>query len=297
MSVPTIVDRHLLRRRLARAARNPGRDSTFLLARAVDDLGVRLSAVERRFDRAIALSGFTADLAERLAGSGKVDTVFRMEPALALAGGGAFATCVADEERLPLRPQCVDLVASALALQFVNDLPGALLQIRRALKPDGLFLASLLGGETLHELRLSFTEAESGLRGGAGPRFLPFADVRDLGGLLQRAGFALPVADRDLVTVRYDTAFDLMRDLRSMGATNMLAAREKKPLRRDVLAAAGAVYRERFSDPDGRIRATFEIISLSGWAPHDSQQKPAARGSAQTSLADVLGARKHGEDG
>ncbi|HSM42498.1 MAG TPA: methyltransferase domain-containing protein [Afifellaceae bacterium] len=297
MSVPTIVDRQLLRRRFARVARRPGSDCGFLLARAIDDLDLRLSAVERRFGVALALSGFTPDLAERLAGSGKAETVFRMEPAPELTGGGRFATFVADEERLPLAPESVDLVVSALALQFVNDLPGALLQIRRALRPDGLFLASLIGGETLHELRRSFTQAESELRGGAGPRFLPLADVRDLGGLLQRAGFALPVADRDLVTVRYDTAFDLMHDLRAMGAANMLADREKRPLRRDVLTAAAQIYQEHFSDPDGRIRATFEIISLSGWAPHDSQQKPAARGSAQTSLVDVLGRKKHDEDG
>lgn len=289
MAVPAIVDRKLLRRRLARASRARGDRADFLLARAVDDLGLRLAAVERRFDRAVAMSSFTPALAGMLAASGKTDNIARMEIAPALSGNGPCPTCVADEERLPLAPESVDLIASALALQFVNDLPGALVQIRRALRPDGLFLASMLGGETLHELRLSFTEAESELRGGASPRFLPLADVRDLGGLLQRAGFALPVVDRDLVTVRYDTAFDLMRDVRAMGATNMLVERERAPLRRDVLAAAGSFYQQRFSDPDGRIRATFEIISLSGWAPHDSQQKPAARGSAQASLADILG--------
>jgi len=288
MSVPFITDRDLLRRRLVRAARRPGDDAAFLLARAVDDLGARLAAVERRFARAVALGGYNAGLADMLVQSGKADTVFRMEISPELAGNSGHPVFVADEEHLPIAPASVDLIASALALQFVNDLPGALLQVCRALRPDGLFLGSLLGGQTLHELRSSFTEAEVDLRGGAGPRFLPFADVRDLGGLLQRAGFALPVADRDVIIVRYDTAFDLIRDLKAMGASNMLADRERKPMRRDVLLAAAETYQRRFADPDGRIRATFEIVSLSGWAPHESQQKPAARGSAQTSLADFL---------
>ena len=288
MSVPVITDRDLLRRRLARAARRPGVDAAFLLARAVDDLDARLGAVERRFARALALGSYTSGLADMLAQSGKAENVFRMEISPQLARDGDHPVFVADEEHLPVAPASVDLIASALALQFVNDLPGALLQICRALRPDGLFLGSLLGGQTLHELRSSFTEAEVELRGGAGPRFLPFADVRDLGGLLQRAGFALPVADRDVVIVRYDSAFELMRDLKAMGASNMLADRERKPMRRDLLLAAAETYQRRFADPDGRIRATFEIVSLSGWAPHESQQRPAARGSAQTSLADFL---------
>lgn len=296
MSVPVITDRKLLRRRLTRAAAKAGdgagADVDFLLARAVDDMEIRLSAVERQFERAVALAGYDEGLAGMLRRSGKAATVFRMETSPALARRGGGPVFVGDEEHLPLAAESVDLIASALALQFVNDLPGALVQIRRALRPDGLFLCALLGGATLNELRQSFTEAEIDLRGGAGPRFLPFADVRDLGGLLQRAGFALPVADRDIVTVRYDTAFALMRDLKAMGASNMLADRERRPMRRDLLTAAAEIYHRRFSDPDGRVRATFEIVSLSGWAPHDSQQKPAARGSAQTSLADVLGKDK-----
>ncbi|HMB47175.1 MAG TPA: methyltransferase domain-containing protein [Afifellaceae bacterium] len=292
MSVPLITDRQLLRQRLARAAGRQQRDAGFLLAEAVRDLGSRLAAVDRRFERAVALCGYTAGLADEIAASGKANLIFRMEFGPALAGSGGYLTFVADEERLPLAPASVDLIASTLALQFVDDLPGALAQIRRALKPDGLFLASLPGGQTLLELRQCFTEAELNLRGGAGPRFLPLADVRDLGALLQRAGFALPVADRDVITVRYDTAFDLMRDLKAMGVSNMLADRERVPLRRDVLATAADLYRQRFADADGRIRATFEIISLSGWAPHENQQKPAARGSAQVSLADILGRKE-----
>ena len=289
MSVPVITDRRLLRSRIARSVRRPANDAAFLLERAVEDMAGRLAAVERRFARSVALCGYTNGLADMLAQSGKTDSVCRMEIDPQLASASDYPVFVADEEDLPIAPASIDLIASALALHFVNDLPGALLQICRALRPDGLFLGSLLGGQTLHELRSSFTEAEMELRGGAGPRFLPFADVRDLGGLLQRAGFALPVADRDTVIVRYDSAFELMRDLKAMGASNMLAERERRPMRRDLLVAAADIYRQRFADPDGRIRATFEIVSLSGWAPHESQQKPAARGSARTSLADILG--------
>ncbi len=178
---------------------------------------------------------------------------------------------------------------SALALHFVNDLPGALIQIRRALKPDGLFLAALLGGETLTELRQSFAAAESELEGGVSPRVAPFADVREMGALLQRAGFALPVTDIDRVTARYASPFALMAELRRMGATNALAERRRTPLRRATLNRMAEIYAQRFSDRDGKIRATFEIVWLSGWAPHESQQKPLRPGSAQTRLADALG--------
>ncbi len=288
MAVPIITDRPALRRRLARAAGRHGRDARFLLDRAIDDLMARLGVVERRFDRAIAMSGFGRSLADRMVESSRTGTVYQMEISSALAVGANVPAFVGDEESLPLAPASVDLIASTLALQYVNDLPGALFQVRRALRPDGLLLASMFGGQTLQELRQAFVAAELELRGGAGPRFLPMADVRDLGGLLQRAGFALPVADRDVFTVRYANAFDLMQDLKAMGASNMLAERERTPMRRDVLLAAAEIYQRRFSDPDGRIRATFEMISLSGWAPHDSQQKPAERGSASVSLADYL---------
>ena len=199
---------------------------------------------------------------------------------------------VADEEALPFGDAVFDLVVSALALQFVNDLPGTLVQIRRALKPDGLFLAALIGGETLTELRQSFAAAESEVEAGVSPRVAPFADLRDLGALLQRAGFALPVTDVDRITVRYDTVFALMHDLRRMGATNALIDRRRVPLRRATLMRMAEIYGERFSDDDGRIRATFEIIWLSGWAPHPSQQQPLRPGSAKTRLADALGTRE-----
>ena len=198
----------------------------------------------------------------------------------------------ADEETLPFADGSLDLVASALSLQFVNDLPGALIQIRRALKPDGLLLAALIGGDSLRELRDAFAAAESEVEGGISPRVAPFADVRDLGALLQRAGFALPVVDADRLTVRYPSAFALMRDLRHMGATNVLRERRRSSLKRATLERMAQIYAERFADADGRLRATFEIVWLSGWAPHESQQKPLRPGSATHRLADALGTQE-----
>ncbi|HEX3381537.1 MAG TPA: hypothetical protein VHU21_17340, partial [Paraburkholderia sp.] len=180
------------------------------------------------------------------------------------------------------------LAVSLLALQTVNDLPGALVQIRRALKDDGLLIAAMIGGDTLTELRQSLTIAESEVLGGASPRVAPFVDVRAFGGLAQRAGLALPVVDLDRVVVRYPNLFALLADLRAMGATSALSARSRKPLRREVLARAAAVYAERFADTDGRLRATFDFVWLSGWAPHENQPKPLEPGSATMRLADAL---------
>jgi SAM-dependent methyltransferase len=206
--------------------------------------------------------------------------------------GCADYEVIADAEALPFRDGTLDLVISLLALQFVNDLPGTLVQIRRALKPDGLFLAALFGGDTITELRQAFAAAEAEMEGGMSPRIAPFADLRDLGGLLQRAGFALPVTDVDRVVVRYETPLALMHDLRRMGATNPLVERRRTPLRRATLMRMAEIYAERFADADGRVRATFEIIWLSGWAPHESQQQPLAPGSAKVRLADALGSRE-----
>jgi SAM-dependent methyltransferase len=208
------------------------------------------------------------------------------------SGDGSATTplrVVADEEALPFADNTLDLVVSALSLQAVNDLPGVLVQVRRALKPDGLFIAALLGGDSLAELRQSFAVAESELESGMSPRVAPFPDLRDMGALLQRAGFALPVTDVDRITVRYATPLGLLRDLRHMGATNPLVERRRAPLRRATLARAIAIYAERFADPDGKVRASFDIIWLSGWSPHESQQKPLRPGSAQKRLADALG--------
>jgi SAM-dependent methyltransferase len=289
--VVRLTDKALLRRRLARAHRQATAGADFLMDRVVADLADRLAAVERRFDIAIAFGGQTDRLAQALQASGKVARVIRMEPVAAAFSDGTPGV-VADEEALPLAPGSIDLFASALRLQWTNDLPGALLQIRQALKPDGLFLAAMTGGRTLSELRDVLYAAEAEISGGTSPRVLPAADLRDLGALLQRAGFALPVADRDAITVRYENAFRLFRDLRAMGATNALVERDRRPASRRLFMRAAELYAERFSDPDERVRATFEIISLSGWAPHESQQHPARRGSAQVSLAQVLGSRK-----
>ena len=195
----------------------------------------------------------------------------------------------ADEEALPFGNETLDLVVSALALQWVNDLPGTFAQIRRALKPDGLFLAALIGGETLGELRESLAVAESEIEGGVSPRVSPFVDVRTLGSLLQRADFALPVTDVERMTVRYRNVRALLHDLQRMGAANALAERSRKPLRREVLKRAEEIYAARFTDPDGRLRATFDVLWLSAWAPHESQQKPLKPGSAKMRLADALG--------
>lgn len=274
---PVLFDRALLRARQRRADKQ--RSATFLLDRVAGEMAERLNAVLRSFADAADVATPGAGLREAL--SGRVGTLTRVE--------------VPDDERvaLALKPVSLDLAVSALALQFVNDLPGLLAQIRRALKPDGLLLAAMLGGDTLTELRQSFAAAEAELDGGMSPRVAPSADLRDIGALLQRAGFALPVTDVDRIVVRYDSALALMHDLRRMGATNVLVERRRIPLRRATLLRMAAIYGERFADPDGRIRATFEVIWLSGWAPHASQQQPLKPGSATASLADaVRGTRK-----
>jgi SAM-dependent methyltransferase len=287
---PLIFDRRLLRARRRRAASlGP---ATFLLDRVADDITDRLATVKRRFDLALDLGTPGEAVRAALARVGSVGTI--VAAAACPAGGAGRVTpfVIADEEALPFGDATLDLVVSALALQFVNDLPGTLVQIRRALKPDGLLVAALLGGETLTELRESFAAAESETTGGVSPRVAPFADLRDLGALLQRAGFALPVTDTDRLAVRYDSAFALMHDLRRMGATNILVDRRRRPLRRATLMRMTEIYAERFADPDRRVRATFEIVWLSGWSPHPSQQQPLKPGSAAARLADALGAQE-----
>ncbi|MGY3449480.1 methyltransferase domain-containing protein [Bradyrhizobium sp. USDA 4353] len=276
-TAPTLFDRSLLALRLRRAARAP---ETFLLERVAEDLADRLAAVNRSFQSAADIWTPGDGLRSHLAG--QVAELAHVAPP-------DTAT-----ETLPLQPQSLDLALSALAFQFVNDLPGVLAQIRRALRPDGLLLAAMIGGDTLTELRQSFAAAEAECEGGVSPRVAPFADLRDIGGLLQRAGFALPVTDVDRVVVRYASAFGLMQDLRRMGAANSLVERRRTPLRRATLLRMAEIYAERFADPDGRLRATFDIIWISGWAPHDSQQKPLKPGSATTSLEAAV--RKAGRD-
>ncbi len=270
-AAPVLFDRALLLARQARASRlGP---VTFLLDRVAEDMADRLGTVMRDF--AEAADVWTPGEGLRL-------------PDARIKSQARIAPADSADEVLALQPQSLDLVLSALAFQFVNDLPGVLAQIRLALRPDGLLLAAMIGGDTLTELRQSFAAAEAECEGGASPHVAPFADLRDIGGLLQRAGLALPVADVDRIVVRYDNAFALMRDLRGMGASNVLVERRRTPTRRATLLRMAQIYAERFSDPDGRIRATFDIIWLSGWAPHDSQQKPLKPGSATASLADAV---------
>lgn len=285
-----IFDTDLLATRLRRAVRIGDAGAGFLMDRAADDLGERLATVGRRFAQAATLFCVTPAAGEALVASGKADEVLRVEadPAL-LAGGDGTA---APPETVPFAPESLDLAVSLYALHAMNDIPGMLVQTRRALRPDGLFLGCMAGAGTLAELRTALLQAETELYGGASPRVFPFADVRDAGALLQRAGFALPVADLEAATVRYDTMFELMGDLRAMGATNVLAARSRRPGSRALFARAAEIYAERFADPDGRVRATFSTIWLSGWAPHASQQQPLKPGSATVSLAAVLGKGK-----
>jgi SAM-dependent methyltransferase len=294
MAPPLIFDRSLLRARRRRGLRlGP---ETFLLDRVAEDFADRLRVVLRRFDLAADIGTPTAAVRAAVLRNGAIGAMIALDPmidaARNLSGDHAAAAAlrvVADEEALPFANESLDLVVSGLALQAVNDLPGVLVQIRRALKLDGLFLAALLGGDTLAELRQSFAMAESELDGGVSPRVAPFPDVRDMGALLQRAGFALPVTDADRVTVRYATPFALLRDLRRMGAANPLVERRRVPLRRATLMRAMEVYAARFADPDGKVRASFDIIWLSGWSPHEAQQQPLRPGSARTRLADALG--------
>lgn len=291
MTHPDVFDRKLLKHRRRRALLAARDGADFFLRHVSEDLADRLSMISRQFRTGVDLGGHCGHVTEALAASGKVETVYR---------GDLFTAdpnirppdFVFDDEVIPLKPASASLIVSALSLHFVNDLPGALVQIRQALEPDGLFLAILLGADTLRELRDVLMQAELEVCGGAAPRVAPFADIRDLGSLLQRAGFALPVADQDRLTVRYNTVFDLMLDLRAMGATSVLRERSRKPLPKSVFLRAAELYARDHSDPDGRIRATFTLASLSGWAPHESQQKPLRPGSAKTRLADALGSRE-----
>lgn len=285
-----VFDTRLVLARKRRALRRDEAGAAFLMDRAADDLAERLATVERRFARAAALFSFTDAAARALRGSGKVDDVIRVEADAAFLGGEEGI--VAAPETVPLEPESIDLAVSLMSLHETNDTPGVLAQIRRTLKPDGLFLAAMAGAGTLAELREALLAAETELSGGAAPRVIPFADVRDAGALLQRAGFALPVADIETLTVRYDTMFDLMRDLRAMGAASALAQRSRRPATRALFMRAAEIYAERFCDPDGRVRATFNIVWMSGWAPHESQQKPLKPGSGRVSLAEALAKEK-----
>lgn len=286
-----IFDRTLLAERRDRASARAG-EHDFLLARVADDIAERLAIVRRTFPRAANIGAHHGLVSRRIEGLAGIENIVDMDSAAALLTQAPGLRVVADEDALPFSDHSLDLVVSGLSLQLVNDLPGALIQIRRALKPDGLLLAALLGGATLKELREAWLAAEAEISGGASPRVAPFADVRDMGGLLQRAGFALPVVDSETVTVTYSDPFALMRELKAMGASNMLTARRRVPVSRRLLLRAAEIYTERFAKVDGRVPATFEILTLTAWAPDPSQPKPLRPGSAQARLADVLGVKE-----
>lgn len=282
---PRIFDSARRTARLARSTRRFG-EADFLHRRAADNAVASLEVILRDFTGVVDLSAhpepFAALLKDSIAAD-RVGPVRVVGDAASRAAPGSGPLAVAD--------QSADLAVSLMSLHWANDLPGALSQIRRALKPDGLFLGTLLGAGTLKELRGVLTEAELESRDGAQARISPFADGFDGAALLQRAGFALPVADVDRVTVRYPDLFTLIRDLRAMGETNVLAG-VIRPLTRTIAARAAQLYADRFGEADGRIPATFEIVHLAGWAPHESQQKPLKRGSAKMRLADALGVRE-----
>ncbi|MBP1845282.1 SAM-dependent methyltransferase [Rhizobium petrolearium] len=282
-----LFDERLIEARRKRALAGGDHKAAFLLEIAGRELADRLAVVERRFETAVELHGGTGIAARDALATGKIGTMRRIETSQAFAGDDETVT-PAPWEDVPLEPESVNLVLSPLSLHLVNDTPGTLIRVRRALKPDGLFLAAIPGAGTLAELRDVLLSAEAELLGGASPRVIPFADVRDVGGLLQRAGFTLPVVDIETYTVRYDSLFPLMRDLRAMGMTNPLAGRSRVPVPRRFFVRAAELYAERYSDPDGRIRATFSIIYASGWSPHESQQQPLKPGSARMRLADAL---------
>ncbi|THD60948.1 methyltransferase domain-containing protein [Phenylobacterium sp.] len=295
-AAPRLFDRALHRKRLDRAAGGFAA-ADFLQRRAALDLVERLEAIMRDFPVAVDLSArkgaFREALTENPGAAARVGLLVEADLSSAMLAGRAGPRLAIDDEHLPFAAESLDLVVTTLGLHWTNDVVGALIQLRRALKPDGLLLASFLGGSTLTELRQALTQAEDELWGGAGSRVSPFADSRDAAGLLQRAGFALPVADVDRVSVSYEHPLKLLADLRQMGETNVLADRHPRALTRALLARASEIYAERFAGPDGRIVATFEIVTLTGWAPHASQPQPLQPGSAKMRLADALGTVEH----
>lgn len=288
----TVFDRRILKMRRDRAA-TKSRDFNFLFAETADRLVDRLDDTTRSFPTALDLGCHSAEIGRILGGRGGIETLFQADISNGYARAALAAndapTLVADEEFLPFANGKLDLILSNLSLHWVNDLPGALLQARKALKPDGFFLASLLGGETLRELRECLMAAEAEEEGGVSPRISPFVDVKDAGALLQRSGFALPVVDADDIIIDYPDALKLMRDLSGMGESNLILKRSKKFTKRSTLARAAALYHERYARADGRIHAKFQVLYLTAWAPDESQPKPLRPGSGKVSLVDFLG--------
>lgn len=298
MSMPDpmlVFDRAVVRHRRERVAR--GWDGAAFLKREIAlRLVERLDDIKRIFPVALDIGCHGGEVGLALAlpdgtRRGGVETLLQLDLALGFARRARVQgpALVGDEELLPIAPQSIDLALSAMSLHWVNDLPGTLLRIRESLKPDGLFLGALLGGETLWQLRQALAQAESDVEGGLSPRVSPFADLRDATGLLQRAGFALPVGDAERIEVSYPDALALLRELRAMGESNAVRGRRAGLTRRETLLRAVAIYEERHGDANERVPATFEVIFLHGWAPHASQQQPLAPGAAKARLADALG--------
>jgi SAM-dependent methyltransferase len=287
-----VFDRALVRHRRERAVLS-GDSGDFLFAEVANRLADRLVDVRRNFELGVDLGSRGGHLARAVQASGRVRTLYATDASPVLAARLPVASVAADEEILPFAPSSLDLVLSSLALHWVNDLPGTLIQVRHALKPDGLFLAAMFGGETLWELRETLMEAELAVTGGVSPRISPMADLRDAAGLLQRAGFALPVADRDILSVSYADIVGLMRDLSRMGEANAVRLRAPGPLKRAVLGEAARLYGARHALGGDRVRASFEILYLSGWSPAATQQQPLRPGQATGRLADALGVDEH----
>lgn len=286
-----VFDRALLRLRRDRAAMHIG-DYDFLLRDVADRLMERLDLVRRPFPRILDLGSHHGPLSALLSARAGTQDVFAADMAPRFAAAAPVPAVAADEDFLPFAPDSFDAIVSNLSLHWVNDLPGALVQIIRALKPDGLFMAAVLGGESLRELRDSLMTAELAVTGGASPRVSPFIDLRDMGALMQRAGFALPVVDSDIITVDYSHPLKLMKDLRGMGASNAVHGRLKLPTRKQVMLEAARIYQEKYGDSRGRVSATFQVIYTIGWRPHESQQKPLKPGAATVRLADILKAEE-----
>lgn len=287
-----LFDRRLLRRRRDRFSHEIGaRD--FLIAYVAREIGERVALMLRDFPCALDLGAYNGILGRTVEALPSVGDVVYAESAFAYAAQCPRPALVCDEDLLPFADASFNLIVSGLALHRVNDLPGALIQVRRALAPDGLFLAAALGSRALAELREALIAAEGEVTGGASPRVSPFGDVRAYGALLQRAGLALPVTDAEELKVVYDSPRDLMRDVRALGGGNVLLSRSKRPLTRGTLERAEDIYRARHGTPDGKITATFELVFMSGWAPDESQQKPLQPGTAQTRLADALKTQEH----
>lgn len=296
--VMNVFDRQLVRRHRDRAA---GRiaEYNFLFDAVAQRLSDRLLDVARSFPNCLDLGARGGAMAAAMADRPDLERLVQCDLSHEMMKAAEESPkrsvkLVADEEHLPFASESFELIVSNLSLHWTNDLPGTLIQIRHCLKADGLFLGAMLGGETLHELRSALMQAEIEIEGGASPRLSPLADLRDAGALLQRAGFALPVADVDRITVSYPNAFKLMQDLRGMGETNAIHTRRRNPTRRATLLRAAEIYHEMFGDPDGRIPASFDVLTLTGWAPDASQQQPLRPGSAKGRLAEALGVTEHG---